>query len=393
MSKHICICMYRNIHSEPRVLRQAHTLQRRGWKVTLAGFSDHTWGSQEHDICAIERVVPSKSWILPQTLFRAACPTHFAWRMHPQNRAGLRALENAQTKWDCIIAHDWECSPLAHHIAQQQNIPFFIDVHEYAKEEYCFTGDWLRWWKWKYIDSPHVDAIQKKYFHLASGITTVCDGIASLLQQDYGLPVKPTTVRSVPFYEEHPFRPCGEKIRIVYHGGISASRRLDTEVLIRTVPLLAPHFEVEIRGQGLEQDKAALRALVQKLEIADRVLFTPLVPFEQIVAEAHKADIGYAVFINFSPQMKFLLPNKLFENTMGGLALCASDLPEMAAVIHKYEQGVLVPDCTPKDIATVLNSLTREDIDAMKRKSLLAAKELCWEAEENKMLETYGLME
>jgi hypothetical protein len=90
----------------------------------------------------------------------------------------------------------------------------------------------------------------------------------------------------------------------------------------------------------------------------------------------------------------FALPNKFFEYVMAGLALCVSELPEMARLVHQYELGTLIPRVEPAAIAAAINGLDRHRIDAFKRASLRAARELCWEKESERMLDAYaGLLQ
>ena len=79
--------------------------------------------------------------------------------------------------------------------------------------------------------------------------------------------------------------------------------------------------------------------------MSERLTIEPPVPFDQIVPAANRADIGYFVHLDTSPQRRFVLPNKFFEYVMAGLALCVSDLPEMARLVRQYDMGVLVPEC------------------------------------------------
>ena len=62
-------------------------------------------------------------------------------------------------------------------------------------------------------------------------------------------------------------------------------------------------------------------------------------------------------------------------------------LPEMAAVVERYELGVLVPRATPESIAAVVNELDAARIDAFKRHSLRAAKQLSWEVESREFVQ------
>ncbi|WP_165066872.1 glycosyltransferase [Desulfovibrio sp. ZJ200] len=387
--KHICIIAYKPLERAPRVLRQADSFVRKGWQVTLAGFWSGGEPPSQIRLLTIERITPRRSWTIPQALARLFLPSGLAWTLHPQNRAAMDAFRRDDRRYDCIIAHDWTCAPLACGLAAEQGTSFGIDVHEYAREEFCPTGRLVRDFLGKYAHNRHADAIQRRYFPQASGITTVCDGIADLLRTDYRLAVRPGVARSVPFYEAIPYRPCGKTIRILYHGCVDYSRSLD--VLIKATALLDERFEVEIRGPGEEPYKAELKALAQRCGVSDRVHFTDVVPFAEIVRSAAQADIGYEVVDGYSPQHRFMLPNKFFENTMAGLALCVSAFPEMKKLVDTYRHGICVDACTPEAIAERLNGLDAEAINAMKQNALAAAQELCWEHEAKAMFQAYGL--
>jgi len=74
---------------------------------------------------------------------------------------------------------------------------------------------------------------------------------------------------------------------------------------------------------------------------------------------------------------------------MAGLALCVSDLPEMARLVSQYDLGVLVADCSEQTIADAINSFDHERINAFKQRSVAAARELNWEAERRHLLSLY----
>ena len=195
-------------------------------------------------------------------------------------------------------------------------------------------------------------------------------------------------VRSVPFYVSMPFRPTGETITVLYHGDIHYTRGLHKAV--KSMAMWRPEFRLLIRGNGDAGYIERLRELAREHGVADRLTIEPAVPFDRIVPEANKADIGYFVHKDVSPQKRFVLPNKYFEYIMAGLALCVSDLPEMARLVHQYGFGKLVPEYDEAVIANVINSFDRPTIDAMKQRSIEAAKELNWEVEQVRMLGLYN---
>jgi hypothetical protein len=101
--------------------------------------------------------------------------------------------------------------------------------------------------------------------------------------------------------------------------------------------------------------------------------------------------VGYCIVENYSAQRQFAAPNKFFEYMMAGLALVFTDTTEQAKIINTYGNGLLVGSLDPKIIADAINSLTPDKINAMKKHSLAAAKELCWERESVKLVESYRI--
>jgi hypothetical protein len=77
---------------------------------------------------------------------------------------------------------------------------------------------------------------------------------------------------------------------------------------------------------------------------------------------------------------------------MAGLCLCTTDLPEIAALIREYELGVTVPTLNEAAIAAAINGLDRQRIDYHKRNALIAARELCWERESERLIGAYGAL-
>lgn len=232
---------------------------------------------------------------------------------------------------------------------------------------------------------PLVHKIEAASIGRAAEITCVSDGIADRLAAVYGLARRPVVVRNVPRYEEMPFRPCGDRIKVLYHGLVMPNRGL--EALIGSVSLWRDEFELTIRGPVSDAYLAELRRLAEAGGVTQRVHFDPPVPFTELVRAASAHDVGIFVLSPHSQQNRYVLPNKLFEYTMAGLCVCVSDLPEMAAVIAHYGQGRLIAGLSATDIATVVNGLDRSAVEEHKRRALAAARELSWEHEERRMME------
>jgi glycosyltransferase involved in cell wall biosynthesis len=295
----------------------------------------------------------------------------------------LRVLRHhAELKPDLVIANDYFTCDVALSLCRLSGAKLVVDCHEYAVEQSSHDPYWVRW------KQPVVRAVEAFYLARADLVTTVCQGIADLLDADHRLRRPVLVIRSVPIGQPQPFRPTGERIRVLYHGGIWHVRQLHTA--IESMRLWRPEFDLVLRGDGDPAYLAELRRLIARYGLADRVFIEPAVPFEQIIPAANKADIGYFSYANFSRQSEFVLPNKFFEYIMAGLALCVVDLPEMGRLTRHYGVGKLIPEHTPEAIAATINSFTAAEIDRCKKASIAAAGELNWEREKLRLLAAYN---
>lgn len=407
------IISYTPVCKEPRVIRQASALREAGWRVVVFGMPGPSacpeWW---HHVPLPESAARQRAAWRPVRLAQIALDRHLMRVRHagmliarspapaPVRQLGARIHERLVEGFECkrqairsyaatrpdmapdlVLCHDYFTADIAWWVARRFHAKMAVDCHEYAPGQYVQDPHWVRW------HQPRVVALQAYYLGRADAVTTVCEGIAGLLDAEYRLKRPVRVVRSTPFYSKQEFRPTGERITVMYHGEIYASRGL--HFAVRSLPLWRPEFRLVLRGYSDPAYVEELWRLARELGVEDRLAIEPPVPFHEIVPAANRADIGYFVHQDISPQRKFVLPNKFFEYVMAGLALSVSDLPEMARLVRRYDLGVMVRDIDPQSIAAAINSLDRERIDACKRHSLEAARVLNWEAEGREMMSLY----
>lgn len=295
----------------------------------------------------------------------------------------IYALARRQ-KADLWLGNDWTSLPIIARIAGEQGVPYVYDTHEFAAEE--FNERKL----WRYTQRPIRLETERRFIRDAAVVTTVSTGIAERLQAIHGLSRKPLTVRSTPSYQKMPARATGERIRVLYHGAVWHHRGL--EECIRSVALWRPEYELTIRGPVSDDYRQSLEAEIDKAGVRGRVEIVPPVPMTKLVQEASVFDVGLFALPGHSLHNEYALPNKFFEYTMAGLALCVSDLPEMAALVRDYSHGITFHGVSPGVIAAAVNELTRAKIDEMKRNALKAAQDLSWEEERMRMLRAYDTL-
>ncbi|HVH77433.1 MAG TPA: glycosyltransferase [Stellaceae bacterium] len=279
------------------------------------------------------------------------------------------------------LANDCLTLPIAASLAAENGGVYSYDTHEFATEEYA--QQW-KWWFWK---RPLIRALERRFIEDAAIVSAVSAGVAQRLDRMYRLTRPSLAIRNTPGYEEARFCPTGERIRVLYHGIVAPGRGL--EAAVDSVSSWRPEFDFAIRGPENSKFSNALRARIDGRGLSSRVALLPPVPMTELVRAAMPFDIGFFALPGHSHHNKFALPNKFFEYVMAGLALCVSDLPEMAELVRRYGLGVLIPDLDPAAIADTINALGRDQIDAFKRNSLRAARELCWEEESERLLQAY----
>lgn len=441
MSKNICVLALSAIADDPRVRRQADAFFRKDWCVTAVGLpgaksqspdwpiltrsDDPNGAATSHIPASTERSAFRKRLL---SLFRVTTKPFFANEGEHQlferrikrivghtiyvlisvqksarqkaNGKIMRQKTREQIFWDrspavhdlyrCAeqvgadvwLANDWTMLPVAARLASKNGGIYGYDTHEFATEEYAENR------AWRLFQRPIVSAIEKGYIAGAVVVSAVSSGIAERLDALYDLKRPSLTIRNTPIYQEVPFRPTRrDRIDVLYHGIVVPNRGL--EAAVESVSLWRPDFTLTIRGPENPEFTPVLRARIAALGLQDRVRLVPAVPMTALVEEAAASDIGFFALPGHSLHNEFALPNKFFEYVMAGLALCTTDLPEMARLIHKYDLGLTIGAVEPVAIAAAINALDPDRIDRFKRNALAAANELCWERESERLVAAY----
>ena len=393
----ICILALSPIADDPRVRRQAEAFHRAGWKVVAVGLP----GAKS----------PPPKWpILTHNSLAAAQTPSFALRLLRRRLRGLQyrlrraavsvrptlahknywSSQNIRDMYQCAqeanaavwLANDWAMLPIAARLAREKGGIYGYDTHEFATEEYAESR------KWRLLHRPMVRAIEREYIRDAAVVSAVSSGIAQRLDALYRLPRPTLAIRNTPDYQQMSFRPTRrDRIEVLYHGIVVPNRGL--EAAVESVKQWRPEFTLTIRGPENPAFSPALRERIAALGLQDRVRLAPPVPMTDLVREAATSDVGFFALPGHSRHNEFALPNKFFEYVMAGLALCTTDLPEMARLIREYELGVTIAAVEPAAIAAAINALDLDRIDSFKRNALTAARELCWERELGRLIEAY----
>ncbi len=101
-----------------------------------------------------------------------------------------------------------------------------------------------------------------------------------------------------------------------------------------------------------------------------------------------RAHIGISIEESHGLNYQFALPNKLFDYIQARIPVVVSDLPELSATVKFYGIGKVLKDRTPQKLGALFTKMLKEEIPGNKYASQLeiAARELCWEREEEKLI-------
>lgn len=283
-----------------------------------------------------------------------------------------------------LVANDLDTLPAVYLVHKLRRIPMVYDSHEY------FTG------VPELQQRPFVKAVWKqlesRIFPNLKTVITVNHSIAELYHQEYG--IRPAVVRNLP--PQQKYKPAANRkaldlpedqtILILQGAGINIQRGAEEAVLamqyLENVLLL-------IVGDG--DVLPELHRLVHEHHLETRVKFVPKQPMEKLQNYTVCADFGLTLDKNTNINYRFSLPNKLFDYIHAGLPVFASDLPEISSVIHTYDIGMICQTHDPEKMAGQIRDMISdpERIKKWKENLKLAARELCWENEEQVIEESY----
>ncbi len=258
--------------------------------------------------------------------------------------------------FDLIISHDLVLLPLAFDV--RNNAKVMLDAREFYPRHYEDRPFW------RLFKQPMMDYLCAKYLCRCDNMITVSDGIAREYHRRYG--VHPSVIMSLPdSHDLSPSRVRNEKIRIIHHGIVSVSRRL--EHMIEMMDYVDPRFSLDL--MLMPEKSWYWDKLTEMTNRRKNVRFIPPVPMQEVIPFTNRYDLGLFLCEPTTFNLAYALPNKLFEFIQARLAVAIGPSIEMKKIVEKYDCGVVSRDFAPKSMAEALNQLTEDKIMYYKTQS------------------------
>jgi hypothetical protein len=339
MPRRLAIISFSQLRSDARVLKQI-ALFTPDWDVTTVGYGDAPEGVADHVRLPDDAV----AWRYP----RALVVTHQYRRAYDRNPAvaAARAALRGRT-FDVVLADDIDTAGLAVGLAPTHGV--HLDLHEFAPLQHSemlrfrlFVAPFLRW--------------QLRTFGAAAdSTTTVGAEIAARYAREFGFAPGVVT-NAAPFADLQP-TPVGAPIRIVHAGAALANRRLD--VVLDAVDRAE---NVTLDLYLTPNDAQVIGAIGERAAEHPRVALHPPVPYRELIVTLNAYDLGVHILAPTNYNNLYALPNKLFDYVQARLGVIVGPSPEMAAIVHSHDLGVVSKDFTAESLADVLRGLTRDSV-------------------------------
>ena len=282
-------------------------------------------------------------------------------------------------KADLLVANDLD-TLLANYLARRGR-KLVYDSHEFYTEVPELTARpavrriWL--------------AIEQWIFPRLKTVITVNQSIADAYKERYGSDVH--VVRNIPMKRrlaEPPSRrslglPVDMTVLILQGAGINRDRGV--EELIEAMVHL-PECYLVIIGSGDVWWRLGGWAIDKGVE--DRVRLIERLPYERMMDYTRNADLGLTLDKDTNLNYRFSLPNKLFDYLNAGIPVLATDLPEVAGIVRKYDAGIVIPTADPATIAREVKAFFADDghVRRARANATFAARELDGDVEMEKLI-------
>ena len=241
-----------------------------------------------------------------------------------------------------------------------------LDAREYYPKNF---DDSLRW---RILTKPINEYLCDNYLHRCDQIITVSDGLAKKYTEEYRIRC-PEVVMSLPYsYSLEPVKNESDKIRIIYHGNANPSRK--TEVMVEMMDFVDKRFTLDL--MLMKSNPKYWNKIKDMVKGRNNVRVIPPVAVQEIIPFINSYDIGIFLCPPTNFNLKYALPNKLFEFIQARLAIAIGPSIEMQKIVTEYDCGIVSKSFEPRSLAEEINQLTPEKLTYYKEQSHKAAQEL-----------------
>lgn len=295
---------------------------------------------QQNDIYCRVLTFPTRSgapvkW-LARKLITKLCRTFYAatgvvsQAIFSERTIGLtRVLLRTQAQ--VYIAHNFETLLPAALTAERTGAALVFDCMEF----YSDMGDGQR------ADvSQAIGEIESRYLPRSELVIAASEQLASAYSEAYGIRVPLAACNASPTCFDLPQRKGGA-LNLYWRNSVLGFGQRGLEEILAAIARLPSDVHLHLQGHLGHDGGTALRDRITELGISAKVSILPPHPLGAAVSSAARFDIGLCLERRGPRNHDLTVSNKMFDYHMAGLAVIASDLPGLAAVIRRSRGGLL----------------------------------------------------
>lgn len=386
------ILVRNGVSHDARVLREADTLVRMGYRVTVVG------ALTERDPEPLERrgeitIARVASGRRPSPRPQAGAhpspggddpaarrqgPKARLRRLVVTCRFNARAARAGRRVRPALIhANDYNTMWPALAVRAGTGAGLVYDCHELWPDR-NLRPEWRPW----------LLACEALFVRQANAVITTSPGYAQRLAARYRVP-EPTLIRNVPEWPAPAEPDEPDRRTFVYFGAVTHGRGLET-----AIRALAHVGEAALRIVGPDSwgYRAHLQAVVAEVGVGDRVTLEASVPPEQAGQALAGAAAGLALIEPVCLSYELTLPNKLYEYVHAGLPVLSGRSPVLAKAVRDHGVGIVVDEQDPGAVADGMRALLDEDLQrACGAAARAASRAVTWPEEQERLRAVYAL--
>jgi glycosyltransferase involved in cell wall biosynthesis len=331
--KKICIVTTRHISYNPRVLKEADTLDAAGYNVVVvtvrnderqSAFDDELMRVRKWTLRMVnfrrERRGERGYWFylsVKQRFFLLFSKIGLRWgiaeRAAEKAFDGLLKLAGAEEA-DLYIAHHAEALGVACTAARRNNALFGFDAEDFHTGMEDSNSAMTR----------IIGFLEGKYLSSCRYLTAASKGIAEAYRDKYGIRIQQVVLNVFPL-EDLPARVPGKPIKFYWYSQVIGPNR-GIEGLLEAASRITLPFEIHLRGHLHSEDYLnGLRQRYGNAGLWDRIfLHDPILPAE-LIGDANQFDVGLALESDVSVNRNICVTNKVFSYLMSRLFIIGTD--------------------------------------------------------------------
>ena len=343
--------------------------------VTIAGI--HEW----EETSLAQKIVPDFNYaplslplrvirkIRREVIYKLQDPDDFESRFQSDRWISKMAEVIKAGNYDLVIACDIDAISAA--CSANSDSILVGDMHEHAPTELANQPGWLE------AVGVYKEWMCKEFLPQTNVNFTVSDSLAERFARDFSIPKLEVYRNVVPFSPRIREFNGQAPIHFVHHGIAAKIRRLEEHASLANE--LGEPYSVTMMLKPV--DTIYYNTLNTISTVIPNFHMVPPVKPGAIVNSLLKYDAGIYLLKPETEQLRVTLPNKFFEFVQARLPIFSAGMPEVDALIRKYEIGLPLGSFEGREAAKVILENRNLDWAQMHKNLDLAAHDLSLEIE------------